>query len=193
MSDPLNADDTPAPWRRWASTLYTSGSLVLSHVLAILVAFTCLLTLPLALFTLLFITGVLLAIVTNGDLGGPLFLPFGVIAIFVVGVSCSIVVCAAGLTTDLLRRALRWPIWVSPLAVSVMGFFVPLCFRLVSRVAPPEALTDAALIGALIITAFSTYWIPLALSDKFLRLMRRVVGSLHERYRRSRNRKHGVS
>ncbi len=165
MSLRTSSERTSEPPRLW--TWLEGGSIAAAHAVASVFAFGCLVAVPLGLFTCIFLAGIAYAIATNGDLGGPLFYPLGVLVLLALGSLSAAAVCGLGIATDLARRWLRWPLWTPFAGVTLAGLAVLPAAALLSGSSSLRALA----FGALGAAAFATYWVPLALSEGARRLL----------------------
>ncbi len=142
-----------------------------------LCAGVCAVVVPLLLFTLATAGALAVAVVTDGDLGGPLFYPAGALVIVLAGSATFVLVSLLGVSADLLRRWLRWPLW-SPLAAAGVACALGVVLaRVFSHFDPRGALV----FGALGFAAFASYWLPLALVLGAWGMLRRRVVSAPSR------------
>jgi hypothetical protein len=119
---------------------------------------------PVALFTLAFIGLFVVALVTDGDLGGPLFFPFAVILLVALGCASWLAVALLSVVADLLCRWWRCPRWAPPPAVALFAGLA--AFGLARDASTGRALILALLAGGSCAAAFLAYWIPLVLGRR---------------------------
>jgi hypothetical protein len=158
-----------------------------AHAVAAPIALFCLVVVPVALFTLAFFGLMAVALITNGDLGGPLFFPFGVILLVALGCASWIAVASLSVVADLLCRWWRCPRWTPPPVVALLAGLA--AFGLARDASTGQALFQALLAGGSCAAAFLAYWIPLVLSGAVGRLSARLVRFLGARLRALRARR----
>jgi hypothetical protein len=184
MDPPTNEPRASAALRRFEAF----GRFALAHLAGFLATTTCLIAIPAVAWIVLYFVLIFIAAATHQDLGGRLVLPFGLIGIVIAGGATTAGVCAAGVLTDVLRRALRWPAWTSPLAVYAILGATASIWRFGSDARAPVAFFQAAFLTAAGMAAFAVYWVPLAASDLAMRLAARWMTKLGAKLRERRDR-----
>lgn len=167
----LSYQSQPPLWRRILICLQKILVPSAQHTLALLTTIAILIVIPTIAFTLIYFALWLYALFTHDDMGSILFLPVGLLFIFIAGGGATLFTFLLNLTVDFIRRPLRWPILASPLICFAGTWPVMLVLLLGQGTFDLRLLFIPPLLALAVTCLFCVYWIPLALSHPLFKVL----------------------